>query len=293
MTVLISGETGTGKEYAARAIHGLSKRAQMPFVAVDCGALPKDLAGSELFGHTKGAFTGAVADKSGSFEQADGGTLFLDEVGNLTYENQIKLLRVLQERTIRRLGSEKDQPVDVRVLAATNEDLRKGVAEGRFREDLFHRLNEFTIAVPALRERKADIPLFAEHFLTRASEQLERNVTAIAPEVMERFLSHPWHGNLREMSNVIKRAVLLSNKSTLEKESLPTEILIGSVPRELFGTSGVPSGLALEEATGQAERAVILSALERMGFNKSRTAAFLNIDRKTLYNKMKALNIEL
>jgi two-component system, NtrC family, response regulator HydG len=293
MTVLISGETGTGKEYVARAIHALSKRAQAPFVAIDCGALPKDLAGSELFGHTKGAFTGAVADKRGSFEQADGGTLFLDEVGNLTYENQIKLLRVLQERTIRRLGSEKDQAVDVRILVATNEDLRKAVEEGRFREDLFHRLNEFAIALLPLRERKEDIPVFATHFLGLASTQLAKNVTSFSPGVMEKFTSHPWPGNLREMSNVIKRGVLLCTKNELDKDCLPAEILSGSV-RIASVTTGTPAvSEGLRAASDQAERGVILAALERAGFNKSRTAEMLNIDRKTLYNKLRALNIEL
>lgn len=293
MTVLITGETGTGKEFVARRLHQLSKRAEAPFIAVDCGALPKELAGSELFGHTKGAFTGAVTDRAGSFELAHGGTLFLDEVGNLSYENQVKLLRVLQERQIRRIGGTKDVAVDVRILAATNEDLHLAVAEGRFREDLLHRINEFIIHLPPLRERKEDIERFAMHFMHLANERLHRAVTGFEPEAMRALLAHAWSGNLRELGNVVKRAVLLSTGDRISADCLPAVVLAGPAPM------GVPVSMdevtedGLRNVAQQAERQAILTALERNGFNKTRTAEHLNIDRKTLYNKMKSFGIEL
>lgn len=295
MTVLITGETGTGKEYVAKEIHLQSRRAAKPFVAVDCGALPKDLAGSELFGHVKGAFTGAVGDKRGSFEQAQGGTLFLDEIGNLTYENQVKLLRVLQERRIKRLGDDKDIVVDVRILAATNEDLRTAVAEGRFREDLMHRINEFAIALLPLRDRPEDIPVFAAHFLRKANEQLGKSVEGFDEAVMAKLKTHSWPGNLRELGNVVKRAVLLSNSPRIPLNALPAEVISGEVVREV--PVGAPvagsAGDGLRGISHSAEKQAILKALERNGFNKSRTAEMLNIDRKTLYNKLKAFGIEL
>ena len=210
MSVIINGETGTGKEFVAQSIHRHSKRSSYPFVAIDCGALPKELAGSELFGHIKGAFTGAVSDKQGSFEVANGGTIFLDEIGNLTYENQIKLLRVIQERRIKRIGATKDIPIDVRIIAATNEDLTKSVKEGRFREDLYHRLNEFKIQLSPLRERKEDILIFANFFLEKANQALHKNVKAFSPDVLTQITNYFWYGNLRELNNVIRRAVLLT-----------------------------------------------------------------------------------
>lgn len=295
MTVLITGDTGTGKEFVAREIHSLSKRAGKVFVAVDCGALPKDLAGSELFGHVKGSFTGAVADKRGSFEQANGGTLFLDEIGNLTYENQVKLLRVLQERRIKRVGDEKDIVVDVRVLAATNEDLHTAVAEGRFREDLLHRINEFTLDLLPLRERKEDILVFARHFLQKANEQLGKAVEGFSDAAEARLLAHSWPGNLRELGNVVKRAVLLSTGPVIQLEALPAEVISGaaaprSQEREVLGDL---SAEGLKGVSHTAEKQAILKALERNGFNKSRTAEMLNIDRKTLYNKLKSFGIEI
>ncbi|MCC6400364.1 MAG: sigma-54-dependent Fis family transcriptional regulator [Flavobacteriales bacterium] len=296
MSVLITGETGTGKEFVAKRIHAESQRSQAPFVSVDCGALPKDLAGSELFGHTKGSFTGAVGDRAGSFEQADGGTLFLDEVGNLTYENQIKLLRVLQERKIKRLGGNKDIEVDVRILAATNEDLRKAVAEGRFREDLLHRIQEFTIHLLPLRERREDIPRFADHFITLANERLGRQVAGFDEEAMRRIQAHFWSGNLRELGNVVKRAVLLSTGPRITADCLPAMVL-SAAPAHM--ETPAPAGEAprtddgLRAVAHQAERDAIMQALERNGYNKSRTAEQLNIDRKTLYNKLRSFGLKV
>lgn len=294
MTVLITGETGTGKEYVAKEIHRQSKRANKPFVAVDCGALPKDLAGSELFGHVKGAFTGAVADKVGSFVSANGGTIFLDEIGNLTYENQVKLLRALQERMVKRVGDEKEIPVDVRVLAATNEDLRLAAAEGRFREDLYHRIDEFSIELLPLRERKDDIILFAEHFLRLAVEQLKKPVSGFDEKVLDHFLAHPWPGNLRELNNVIKRAVLLSKNDRIGMASMPTNLVVVSSPHHASPTIASPDERdGLRGAAQKAEREAIMAALHRVGFNRTRAAEALNIDRKTLYNKLKALGIDI
>jgi two-component system response regulator HydG len=297
LSLLIIGETGTGKEYVAKEIHRLGVRADKPFVALDCGALPAELAGSELFGHVKGSFTGALGDKAGCFQQADGGTLFLDEIGNLSYENQVKLLRVLQERKVRRIGDNKDIAVDVRIIAATNEDLTIATREGKFREDLFHRLNEFTIQLLPLRERKDDIQMYAEHFLRLAAERLGRNVTNMSPEVLEKLKQHAWYGNLRELNNVIKRAVLLCNTDTIQLEQLPMEIIAGATMRPVEKAGMEMRPIAADEdlrAVAQhAEKQAILTALERNGFNKSRTAEMLNIDRKTLYNKLKSFGIDL
>lgn len=297
LSLLITGETGTGKEYVAKEIHRLGSRADKPFVALDCGALPAELAGSELFGHVKGSFTGALGDKAGCFQQADGGTLFLDEIGNLSYENQVKLLRVLQERKVRRIGDNKDIAVDVRIIAATNEDLRVAASEGRFREDLFHRLHEFNIMLLPLRDRKEDILLYAQHFLLLAAERLGRPVTEFSPEVVERLRSHAWYGNLRELNNVIKRAVLLSTGTTVGLEQLPMEIIAGNAMRPSapggVATRPAPADEDLRAVAQQAEKQAILTALERNGFNKSRTAEMLNIDRKTLYNKLKVFGIDI
>jgi two-component system, NtrC family, response regulator HydG len=302
LSLLLIGETGTGKEFVAKEIHRQGVRSDKPFVALDCGALPAELAGSELFGHVKGSFTGALNDKAGCFQQADGGTLFLDEIGNLSYENQVKLLRVLQERKVRRIGDNKDIAVDVRIIAATNEDLTIATREGRFREDLFHRLNEFTIQLLPLRDRKEDIQMYAEHFLRLASERLSRNVTAMSPEVVEKLRQHAWYGNLRELNNVIKRAVLLCNSDTIHLEQLPMEIIAGNATRPMERSSMAGGGSDtrpvaadddLRAVAQHAEKQAILTALERNGFNKSRTAEMLNIDRKTLYNKLKSFGIDL
>lgn len=293
MSVVIHGETGTGKEFVAQSIHKLSSRSNKPFIAIDCGALPKELAGSELFGHIKGSFTGAVSDKQGSFEIADGGTIFLDEIGNLSYENQVKLLRVIQERKIKRIGATKETSIDVRIIAATNENLSKSVKEGRFREDLFHRLNEFKIQLTPLRERKEDILYFADFFLKKSNQALNKDVKAFSTEVKNYFTNYYWYGNLRELNNVVKRAVLLTTGDEIQPESLPQEIT------QAVGVSyDGNGGIGMEENVGllksiawTAERQAIIDALEKVNYNKSKASELLNIDRKTLYNKLKLYNI--
>ena len=295
MSVIITGETGTGKEFVANAIHNKSPRKDQPFIAIDCGALPKELAGSELFGHMKGAFTGALADKQGSFELANGGTLFLDEIGNLTYENQIKLLRVLQERKIKRLGGVKDIDIDVRVIAATNEDLKETVRNGKFREDLYHRLNEFKIELSPLRERKSDILIFAEHFLKLANTQLNKEVERFDSEVEDKLRNYYWHGNLRELQNVVKRSVLLCQADSISLECLPSEIISPDYLSSALTSndSHATDVTNLKSVSENAERSAIISVLEKTGYNKTKAAEVLNIDRKTLYNKLKAYDINI
>ncbi len=288
MSVIINGETGTGKEYVANEIHLKSKRHGGPFVAIDCGALPKDLAGSELFGHEKGAFTGAVKEKEGSFELANGGTLFLDEIGNLSYDIQVKMLRVLQERKIRRVGGVKDIQVEVRVVAATNEDLKAAVREGKFREDLYHRLNEFAIDVSPLRRRKEDIWSFAHHFLRLANEELDKAVISFNEQAKEALLQYPWHGNLRELKNAVKRSVLLCQGEQIELMHLPPDV----IHYEHNGHDHHDMGTDLKAAAVEAEKDAILKALEECRGNKSKAAQLLNIDRKTLYNKLKSYSIK-
>lgn len=282
MSVLIIGDSGTGKEYIAQSIHLLSKRAEKPFIAVDCGAIPKELASSEFFGHIKGSFTGAVTDKTGHFEAANGGTLFLDEVGNLSYEVQVQLLRALQERKIKPVGSNHEIQVDIRVIAATNEDLTEAVKRGDFREDLYHRLNEFCIKAPRLSERKQDIMIFANHFLALANDDLEKEVEGFDQDVTDLFKSYDWPGNLREMKNIIKRSVLLAKSNMINIDVLPHEMQ--DVAR--MGTS-------LAGYSKNDEEQAIRQALEKANFNKSKAAILLNIDRKTLYNKLKLYNIDL
>lgn len=280
-SVLITGESGTGKEVAAKIIHQNSQRKNQAFIAVDCGAVPKDLAASEFFGHIKGSFTGAITDKTGHFEAANGGTIFLDEVGNLSYENQIQLLRALQERKIKRIGSNTEINVDIRVIAATNEDLKEAVKNGSFREDLFHRLNEFSINIPSLRERNEDILLFAEFFLEKANQQLNKNVVGFSTEVIRLFHSYHWPGNLRELQNVIKRATLLSQSNFIEKEAIPSDFWDESSDVSFKGLT-----------KSEAEKEVILKALAAAKGNKSEAAKLLEINRKTLYNKLKLYDLE-
>ena len=294
MATIIMGETGTGKEYAARAIHHLSKRKSKPFIAIDCGALPKELAGSELFGHVKGAFTGALTDKPGCFEQANKGTLFLDEIGNLTYENQIKLLRVLQEKEVKRLGATRSTKVNIRIIVATNENLATAVHEGTFREDLYHRLNEFAIHLPPLRERKEDIPQFAQHFLQKASTQLSKEVNGFSTEANTWLQNHPWQGNLRELQNVIKRAALLTPNKAIHTDVLPTQqaaVQNGEQEAAVAVAINSAAPLSLKTVVNAAEKKAILHTLKLTGYNKTKTADWLQVDRKTLYNKLKAYNI--
>src|SRR5688572_19870739 len=293
LSVIVHGETGTGKEFVAQSIHRLSKRADKPFIAIDCGALPRELAGSELFGHVKGSFTGAVTDKEGSFELADGGTIFLDEIGNLSYENQVKLLRVIQERRIKRIGATKDIPIEVRIIAATNEDLNKSVKEGKFREDLFHRLNEFKIQLSPLRERKEDILVFATHFLQKANIALSKNVQSFSAGVADLITNYYWHGNLRELNNVVKRAVLLTGGDTVQLDSLPQEIVHANNGAATNGHSEDDKVGLLKTIAGNAERQAIIDVLEKANYNKSKAAELLKIDRKTLYNKLKLYNINI
>ncbi|MCG2429675.1 sigma-54-dependent transcriptional regulator [Aequorivita xiaoshiensis] len=283
MCVLIQGESGTGKEVAAKAIHDFSSRNNKTFVAVDCGAIPNEIAASEFFGHLKGSFTGAVNDKKGHFEAADGGTLFLDEVGNLSYENQIQLLRALQERRIKPVGSNTEIEVDVRILSATNEDLLKAVQEGKFREDLYHRLNEFSIHIPSLHERKEDLFLFIEYFLAEANASLGKEVLGLSKEVEEAFKAYSWPGNLRELKNVIKRSVLLTNSSLIPLEVIPREVI--------FSVNKKSEKVDFSKETN--EKQLILNALKEADFNKTKAAKLLNITRKTLYNKLELYNIEL
>lgn len=307
-SVIIYGETGSGKEAVANEIHRHSKRAKEPFVAIDCGALSKDLAASELFGHEKGSFTGALNQKVGSFELANGGTIFLDEVANLSYEVQVSLLRVVQERKMRRVGGTKDIDLDVRIIVASNEKLWNATKEGKFREDLYHRFNEFSIEIPPLRERREDIMHFATHFLRVTNKELEKNLVGFSPEVINAFNNYVWYGNLRELRNVVKRAVLLSDGDTVELKSLPFEITNYEKINEFIPLQSTASlkltevkepeqlpvvqpqrvnTLDLKSASIDAEYETILAALKQVNFNKSKAAKLMKIDRKTLYNKIK------
>jgi two-component system, NtrC family, response regulator HydG len=301
-SVIIYGESGSGKEAIAQQIHQKSKRSGKPFVAIDCGALSKELAGSELFGHEKGSFTGALNTKTGSFELANEGTIFLDEIGNLSYDIQVSLLRVVQERKMRRVGGVKDIELDVRIIVASNERLWDMARKGKFREDLYHRFNEFSIDVPPLRERPMDIMLFAGHFLQQTNEELDKTVQGFSKEVEEVFCNYVWYGNLRELRNVVKRATLLTDGEFVEIKSLPFEISnyhklqfdnapasAKAMPQHTspVKTEEVSYEHKLKSANIDAEYEVILDALKQSNFNKSKAAKLLNIDRKTLYNKMK------
>lgn len=296
-SVIIYGESGTGKESVAQSIHQKSRRSQQPFVPVDCGALSKELAGSELFGHEKGAFTGAVAAKEGSFEYANGGTIFLDEIVNLSYDIQVSLLRTIQEKKVKRLGSTRETEVDVRIIIASNEKLSDAVARGKFREDLYYRFNEFSIYVPPLRERDEDIMLFADFFLAKTNDDLGRTITKFSDEVVHLFHRYPWPGNLRELNNVIKRAALLSDTATIELSALPQELThfdkfnFNEEKIMLLNNGNKSSIPSLKSAAQVAEQEMILNVLKQVNYNKSKAAKLLNIDRKTLYNKMKLLNL--
>ena len=328
-SVIIYGESGSGKESIARMIHDRSPRAGQAFVAMDCGAISKDLANSELFGHEKGSFTGALATKIGHFEAANGGTLFLDEVINLPYDVQVSLLRVVQERRLKRIGSSKEIPLDVRIIVASNERLPAACKKGRFREDLYHRFNEFSLELPSLRERRDDIMLFAQHFLQETARELHKPIQGFSDEVASIFIHYPWYGNVRELKNVIKRAALLTDGARVEASSLPFEIihfqklgmdepapldqsetelrawsppvLPAPVEREppftmpqpqRVAVSGIPEKTDLKAAASVAEYDMIMRVLQEVHFNKSKAAQVLGIDRKTLYNKLKAYNIQ-
>lgn len=283
MSVMIIGESGTGKEHIARSIHNQSKRAEGPFVAVDCGVLSKELAASELFGHAKGAFTGALQDKIGVMEKANGGTLFLDEIGNLGYDVQVKLLRTLQERTIEPVGSGKTIPINIRLISATNENLLQEIGAGNFREDIYHRINEFKIQMPALRERGVDLELFIQYFVEQSNQELDRSVKRLSPEIIQVFKKYDWPGNLRELRNVIKRSVLLSKNDEIGIELLPEEMISRA-------QTSNPNDLKLVQETN--ERELILNALIQTRYNKTKAAQLLNIDRKTLYSKMEKYELE-
>lgn len=283
MSVLILGESGTGKEYIARMIHEQSGRKDKPFIAVDCGSLSMELAPSELFGHMKGSFTSAIADKRGVFEEAKGGTVFLDEVGNLPYEVQKQLLRALQEQKVRPVGSAQDIKVDVRIVAATNENLEKAIEEGRFRQDLYHRINEFSIEVPPLRDRIEDLEEFAYHFLEQANEELGKDVKHITAEALSNLKQHRWDGNLRELRNVIRRATLFAENQDITVDNLP--VLTSRTQK-----ADDDNYMALRPGD---EKEQILAALRKARGNKTVAAKLLEIDRKTLYNKMHLYGIDL
>ena len=295
-SIILHGESGTGKEVIAKTIHDLSSRKSKPFIAMDCGTLSKELAGSELFGHIKGAFTGAINDKEGHFELANGGTLFLDEVANLSPEIQASLLRVIQERKFKRIGGVKEMEVDVRIIVATNENLQDAYRNGKFREDLYHRFNEFSIDLPPLRNRRDDIPLFAAFFLQKTNKELNKFVEGFEDEVMKMFIQYSWPGNLREFRNVIRRSVLLTNQGKITAITLPAEITgyINSnqptltVSKAFVDISVKPVSLDLKDTASKAEYEAIMQVLKEVNFNKTKAAEMLNIDRKTLYNKIKS-----
>lgn len=283
MSVLINGASGTGKEYVAHRIHQLSKRSGKPFVAIDCGAMLKELAASEFFGHVKGSFTGALADKTGAFVEANGGTLFLDEVGNLSYDVQVQLLRALQEHRVRPVGSTQEIEVDVRLVCATNENLEEAIAKGTFREDLYHRINEFTLRMPALKDRQEDIMLFANFFLDQANRELDKDLIGFDEEATRVLQQYAWPGNLRQMKNIVKRATLLASTDFITRADLGYEL---SASQQVMQPTHT---FALHDENTEKER--ILQALKATGNNKSKAAALLGIDRKTLYNKLKLYQI--
>ncbi|WP_194778381.1 sigma-54-dependent transcriptional regulator [Pararhodonellum marinum] len=302
-SVIIQGETGTGKESIARLLHAYSPRKVMPFIAVDCGSLSKEIAGSELFGHEKGAFTGAISQKVGFFEQANGGTIFLDEIANLSLDIQMALLRALQEKVIRRIGGDKEIPTDVRVITATNENLLEKSKNSFFREDLYFRLSEYVLKVPALRERKSELPLFIDFFLKQTSEELKSPKLKLSMEVEARLQEYHWPGNLRELKNVIRGMCLFPGEDNLiQKETLPDHILQsihgiqknqslqvnGKEVQELFPSF---DEYDLRSTALKAEYSRIIEVMKKVHFNKTKAAQILNIHRKTLYSKLKLMNI--
>lgn len=302
-SIILYGESGTGKEVIAKTIHQYSERKNRPFIAMDCGTLSKELAGSEMFGHVKGAFTGALADKEGHFELANGGTLFLDEVANLGLDIQATLLRVIQERKFKRVGGTKEMDIDIRIVVASNENLQEAYHKGKFREDLYHRFNEFSINLPPLRGRKNDIPLFAQFFLDKTNAELNKNIQGFDDDVMNMFLSYSWPGNLREFRNVVRRAVLLTTGNKISSKTLPWEITNTNIftkpshnHEAITAQPAFPSSqphisakdIDLKDAAAKAEYDTIMNLLKEVNNNKSKAAEILKIDRKTLYNKIKS-----
>jgi DNA-binding NtrC family response regulator len=287
-TVLVTGESGTGKELIARAIHYNSHRAKHPFVAINCGAIPSELLESELFGHVKGAFTGAISNRIGRFEMADEGTLFLDEIVDLDPSMQVKILRALQERVFEPVGATKSVQVNVRVIAATNIDLDKAVKEGRFREDLYYRLNVIPIQIPALRERKTDIPVLLNHFLNQYNKNKTKVLTGFAPDALKCLVNYTWPGNIRELENLIERLSILKGFGMVETTDLPAKYRSTAANFAETGMVEIPeSGLDFNSAVDQFENALILKALEKTGWNKNQAALLLRLNRTTLVEKMK------
>ncbi len=289
-TVLISGESGTGKEIAARAIHFHSRRRERSFVSINCGALPENLLESELFGHVKGSFTGAIANKKGMFEMAEKGTLFLDEVGEMSPWTQVKLLRTLQDKKIRRVGGTEEIPVDVRIIGATNQELRKRIDEGKFREDLFYRLNVISLELPPLRKRKEDIPILVNHFLNKYCEKMGRKLKRIAPKVMKIFESYPWPGNVRELENTIERIIAIEERETITESSLPEELLTPQGDQER--SYEIKPGFDLNDTLDEISRNFIQQALQRTNGNLKETAALLGINYRSLRYLIEKLDLK-
>lgn len=285
LSVLIQGESGTGKEIIASMIHKISGRRDKPFIAVDCGAIPESLIESELFGHEKGAFTDARSSNEGKFELANEGTIFLDEVSNLSDSNQIKLLRVIQERKVTRLGAKKPIKLDIRIICATNIKLSEAINNRSFRQDLYYRINEFNIELPPLRERKEDIPVFVEHFINDANRELNKNVRGVTEQALSRLINHSWRGNVRELRNVIRRAVLM------EKEDVISTLNITDENSELSANVEFNGEISLEKHTKTLEKELILKAIEEANGNKTKAAKILKMNSRTFYRKLKSLGI--
>ncbi|SEM26690.1 DNA-binding transcriptional response regulator, NtrC family, contains REC, AAA-type ATPase, and a Fis-type DNA-binding domains [Syntrophus gentianae] len=291
-TVIIYGESGTGKELVARAIHFNSDRKNFPLIPVNCGAIPEELLESELFGHEKGAFTGAIRNRLGRFELAQGGTIFLNEIGDMSPSLQVKLLRVIQEKQFERIGGVKTINADVRILAATNQNLEEAVAEKRFREDLYYRINVIPIHLPALRERGPDIAILANHFLQKFAQMKKKEVTHISPEAIACLLHYPWPGNVRELENLIEMLVVLKEGNDIVLEDLPLKIRQFKREAQTIGAIQIPEeGIDFNELVSQFEKDILLNALEKSGGVKNRAAKLLNLNRTTLVEKLKRLNI--
>ncbi|HEV2844804.1 MAG TPA: sigma-54 dependent transcriptional regulator [Thermoanaerobaculia bacterium] len=290
--ILVLGESGTGKELVAKAVHHHSRRADGPFVTVNSGSMPADLLESNLFGHMRGAFTGAVASKKGLFEMADGGSIFFDEIGNIPLDTQSKLLRVIQEREFMRLGGLETIRVDVRIIAATNADLEAAVQQGAFREDLFYRLNVITVTLPPLRKRTEDIPLLAQHFLAQYARENEKAIRDISPRAMELLLDYHWPGNVRELENAIERGVVLSSGEVLTEDLLPASVRQrGEANAGLLPPTLPPNGISFKDAVSQYERQIIIRALQSSGGVQKKAAELLQVKPTTLHEMMKRLNI--